>query len=48
MEINKTMMNIMTNSEGIFNSEIKINDKPIKIVDKFKNLGSIIDDTGTK
>ena len=33
MDINETKMNIMTNSEGHFNSEIKINDKTLKIVE---------------
>ena len=30
----------MTNSEGSFTSEIKINNKPLKIVDSFKYLGA--------
>ena len=43
IEINEIKMYIMTNSEGHFNSEIKINDKQLQIFDKFKYLGSIID-----
>ena len=37
----------MTNSDVHFNSELKINDKPLKIVDTFKYHGSIIDETGS-
>ena len=58
MEINETKPNIMTNSERHFNLgitilekiktlEIKINDKPLKIVVQFKYLGIIIDKTGS-
>ena len=39
---------IMTNSEGNFTSEIKINNDTLKIVEKFKYLGAIIDDKGSK
>ena len=38
----------MTNSEGKFTSEIKINNEPLKIVDTFKYLGAIIVDKGSK
>ena len=38
---------IMTNSEGKFTSEIKINNEPLKIVDTLKYLGEIIDDKGS-
>ena len=38
----------MTNSEGKFTSKIKINNKPLKIVDTFKYLGAIIDNKGSK
>ena len=47
MEINQTKTNIMTNSEGHFNSVIQINDKPLQIVENFKYLGSSIDETGS-
>ena len=48
MEINSTKTQIMTNSEGRFTSEIKINNEPLKVVDSFKYLGAIIDDKGSK
>ena len=48
MEINATKTHIMTNSEGKFTSEIKINNDTLKIVEKFKYLGAIIDDKGSK
>ena len=38
----------MTNSEGKFTSEIKINNDTLKIVEKFKYLGAIIDDKCSK
>ena len=38
----------MANSEGSFTSEIKMNNEPLKVVDSFKYLGAIIDDTGSK
>ena len=38
----------MANSEGSFTSEIKINNEPLKVVDRFKYLGAIIDDTCSK
>ena len=38
----------MTNSEGKFTTEIKINNKPLNIVDTLKYLGAIIDDKGLK
>ena len=44
MEINATKTQIMTNST----SEIKINNDTLKIVEKFKYLGAIIDDKGSK
>ena len=47
MEINATKTQIMTNSEGKFTSEIKINNEPLKIVETFKYLGAIIDDKGS-
>ena len=34
--------------EGNFTSKIKINNKPLKVVDSFKYLGAIIDDRGSK
>ena len=48
MEINATKTQIMTNSEGNFISEIKMNNDTLKIVEKFKYLGAIIDDKGSK
>ena len=48
MEINSTKTQIMANSEGSFTSDIKINNKPLKVVDSFKYLGAIIDDKGSK
>ena len=48
MEINAMKTQIMTNSEGNFTSEIKINNDTLKIVEKFKYLGAIIDDKGSK
>ena len=48
MEINSTKTQIMTNYEGSFTSEIKINNEPLKVVDSFKYLGKIIDDKGAK
>ena len=48
MEINATKTKIMTNSEGKFTSEIKINNDTLKIVEKFKYLGAIIDVKGSK
>ena len=48
MEINSTKTQIMANSEGSFTPEIKINNKPLKVVDCFKYLGAIIDDKGSK
>ena len=48
MEINSTKTQIMANSEGSFTSEIKINNEPLKVVDRFKYLGAIIDDKGSK
>ena len=48
MEINATKTQIMTNSEGNFTSEIKINNNTLKIVEKCKYLGAIIDDKGSK
>ena len=48
MEINATKTQIMTNSEGNFTSEIKINNDTLKIVETFKYLGAIIDDKGSK
>ena len=47
MEINATKIQTMTNSEGKFTSEIKINNEQLKIVDSFKYLGAIIDDKGS-
>ena len=47
MEINAIKTQIITNSEGKFTSEIKINNEPLKIVDTFKYLGAIIDDKGS-
>ena len=38
----------MTNSEGNFTFEIKINNDTLKIVEKFIYLGAIIDDKGSK
>ena len=48
MQINATKTKIMTNSEGNFTSEIKINNDTLKIVEKCKYLGAIIDDKGSK
>ena len=48
MEINATKTEIITNSEGKFRSEIKINNEPLKIVNTFKYLGAIIDEKGSK
>ena len=48
MEINAKKTQIMTNSEGNFTSEIKINNDILNIVEKFKYLGAIIDDKGYK
>ena len=48
MEINGTKTQLMTNSEGIFTSEISINNTPLKLVDSFKYLGSIIGDKCSK
>ena len=36
MEIKSMKTQIMTNSEGSFTSEIKINNEPLKVVDSFK------------
>ena len=47
LEINATKTQIMTNFEGKFISEIKINNKPLNFVDTFKYLGEIIDDKGS-
>ena len=46
MEINSTKTQIMANSEGIFTSEIKINNEPLEVVDSFKYIEAIIDDKG--
>ena len=42
MEINSTKTQIMAHSEGSFISEIKINNEPLKVVER------IIDDKGSK